>query len=61
VFDAVRPPKYVRPFSWGGGGDARMTRIGFLTTAARVLPRRDVPCDAATRDCLGRVYDWATQ
>lgn len=61
VFDAVKPPKYVRPFAWGGSGDARTTRDGFLTVAGRVLPRRDVPWDAATRDCLGRIYDWATR
>jgi UDP-N-acetylglucosamine diphosphorylase/glucosamine-1-phosphate N-acetyltransferase len=59
VFDAVRPPKYVAPFAWGGDGDARTTRDGFLRVAERVLPRRDVPVDDATRAFLGRVYDWA--
>jgi len=61
VFDAVRPPKYVPPFAWGGDGDARMTREGFLRVVERVLPRRDVVVDEATRSVLGRVYDWATR
>jgi len=61
VFDAVRAPKYVPPFAWGGTDGTRMTRQGFLTVAARVLPRRDVPFDDATRATLGRIYDWATR
>jgi len=60
VFDAVRPPKYVPPFAWGGDGPARMTREGFLRIAERVLPRRDVPVDDATRATLTRIHDWAT-
>jgi UDP-N-acetylglucosamine diphosphorylase/glucosamine-1-phosphate N-acetyltransferase len=59
VFDAVRPPKYVPPFAWGAAGTARMSREGFLTTAERVLPRRDVTVDDATRAMLERIYDWA--
>jgi len=58
VFDVVRPPKYVPPFAWGGAGPGRMTREGFLKIVARVLPRRDVPVDDATRAVLGRVHDW---
>jgi len=61
VFDAVRPAKYVPPFSWGGDGDARTTRDGFLRVVERVLPRRDVVVDEATRALLGAVYDWATR
>lgn len=61
VFDAVRPPKYVPPFAWGATGAAHVSRAGFLAVAERVLPRRDVAVDAATRDALGRIYDWATQ
>lgn len=61
VFDGVRPPKYVPPFAWGGDSAARMTRDGFLRIAERVLPRRDVPVDEATRALLGRIYDWATR
>jgi UDP-N-acetylglucosamine diphosphorylase/glucosamine-1-phosphate N-acetyltransferase len=62
VFDVVRPPKYVPPFAWGGSpdGTARMSRDGFLTVAERILPRRDVAVDPATRAVLGRIYDWAT-
>ncbi len=61
LFDAVRPPKYVPPFSWGAEGDARQSREGFLRVAERMLPRRDVTVDEATRATLGRIYDWATQ
>jgi UDP-N-acetylglucosamine diphosphorylase/glucosamine-1-phosphate N-acetyltransferase len=59
VFDAVRPPKYVPPFAWGAAGAVRVTKQGFLTTAERVMPRRDVAVDAATRAMLERMYDWA--
>jgi hypothetical protein len=59
VFDAVRPPKYVPPFAWGATGGARLSRDGFLKIAERVLPRRDVVVDDATRAVLGRIYDWA--
>ena len=63
VFDAVRPPKYVPPFAWGGSADgaARVSRDGFLKVAERVLPRRDVAVDHALRAALGRIYDWATR
>jgi UDP-N-acetylglucosamine diphosphorylase/glucosamine-1-phosphate N-acetyltransferase len=61
VFTAVRPPKYVPPFSWGGAGSERVTREGFLRIAERVMPRRDVPLDDATSATLTRVYDWATR
>ncbi len=60
VFTAVRPPKYVSPFAWGGEGAERVTRDGFLNIAARVLPRRDVALDDPTRASLSRIYDWAT-
>jgi UDP-N-acetylglucosamine diphosphorylase/glucosamine-1-phosphate N-acetyltransferase len=61
VFDAVRPPKYVPPFAWGAEGRVRTSRDGFLTIAERVLPRRDVALDGATRAVLARIYDWATR
>jgi len=32
IFDDVRAPKYVAPFSWGGSGSERMTREKFLAT-----------------------------
>jgi UDP-N-acetylglucosamine diphosphorylase/glucosamine-1-phosphate N-acetyltransferase len=61
VFGAVRPPKYVPPFAWGAEGAARTSREGFLTVAGRVLPRRDVALDPATRAALVRMYDWVTR
>ena len=60
VFGAVRPPKYVIPFAWGGSDDTRMGRGDFLKIADRVMPRRDATVDPATRALLGRIYDWAT-
>ena len=59
VFSAVRPPKYVAAFAWGGEGAERVTRDGFLKVVERVLPRRDIAVDAATRAALGRIYDWS--
>ena len=66
VFGAVRPPKYVPPLAWGVGeatGEVgtRLTKDGFLKIAERVLPRRDVPVDEATRTMLGRIYEWAAR
>ena len=61
VFDAVRPPKFVPPFAWGGSSQERMSREGFLKIVERVLPRRDVEVTESTRSVLGRVYDWATK
>jgi UDP-N-acetylglucosamine diphosphorylase/glucosamine-1-phosphate N-acetyltransferase len=57
VFGAMRPPRSVPPFAWGADGTGRMRRDGFLTIAARVLPRRDVAVDDAMRAFLGRLYD----
>jgi hypothetical protein len=37
-----------------------MTKDGFLKIAGRVLPRRDVAVDDATRAMLERIYDWST-
>jgi hypothetical protein len=61
VFDAVRAPKYVAPFAWGGGTAERMTRDGFLKTVERVLPRRDETLTPEMREVLGRIYDWSTK
>jgi len=61
LFEGVRAPKYVPPFSWGGTGSERMTREGFLAIVERVLPRRNVAVDDATRADLGRMYDWLTR
>jgi UDP-N-acetylglucosamine diphosphorylase/glucosamine-1-phosphate N-acetyltransferase len=63
VFNGVRAPKWIPPFSWGGGGEgtARMQRDGFLAIVERVLPRRNVTVDAAMRAYLERMYDWLTR
>jgi UDP-N-acetylglucosamine diphosphorylase/glucosamine-1-phosphate N-acetyltransferase len=62
LFDDVRAPKFVPPFAWGGGARSeRMTRHGFLAVAERVLPRRHVVVDDATRAYLARAYDWLTR
>lgn len=59
VFGPPRPPKYVPPFAWGLDG-ATMDRQGFLTVAARVMPRRQVEVTDAVREHLGTLYDRAT-
>jgi UDP-N-acetylglucosamine diphosphorylase / glucose-1-phosphate thymidylyltransferase / UDP-N-acetylgalactosamine diphosphorylase / glucosamine-1-phosphate N-acetyltransferase / galactosamine-1-phosphate N-acetyltransferase len=61
VFDGTRAKKWVPPFAWGGDGTERMQRDGFLAIAERVLPRRNVPVDPATRAYLERMYDWLTR
>jgi hypothetical protein len=61
LFEGVRTPKYIPPFSWGGAGAERMTREGFLAIVERVLPRRSVTVDDPMRAYLGRVYDWLTR
>jgi hypothetical protein len=60
VFDAVRAPRYVAPFAWGGSGPERVNCEGFLRVAERVLPRRGVAVSDATRALLARVHAWAT-
>jgi len=59
VFGPVRPPKLVRPFAWGMDG-ATMELDGFLTIAARVLPRRNVELTPELRTTLERIYQHAT-
>jgi len=61
VFNGVRAPKWVPPFSWGGDGSERLRRDGFLAIAERVLPRRNVAVDDAMRAYLERMYDWLTR
>ena len=61
IFDAVRAPKYVAPFAWGGSASERMTQQKFLATVERVLPRRNVEVTAAMRSYLSRAFDWLTQ
>jgi UDP-N-acetylglucosamine diphosphorylase / glucose-1-phosphate thymidylyltransferase / UDP-N-acetylgalactosamine diphosphorylase / glucosamine-1-phosphate N-acetyltransferase / galactosamine-1-phosphate N-acetyltransferase len=61
VFDAVRAPKFVPPFSWGGAGSERTTLDGFLKVAERVLHRRHVDWSDATKASLTRAYQWLTR
>jgi hypothetical protein len=58
VFDAVRAPKYVTPFAWGGSASERMTQEKFLAIVERVLPRRHVEVTEPLRSYLRRAYDW---
>ena len=61
IFDAVRAPKYVAPFAWGGSASERMTKQKFLDIVERVLPRRHVELTEPTRAYLSRAYDWLTR
>ncbi len=56
LFDEVRAPKYVPPFAWGGRGPARLDADAFVAVAKRVLPRRDVPVDAAMEEALRAMH-----
>jgi UDP-N-acetylglucosamine diphosphorylase/glucosamine-1-phosphate N-acetyltransferase len=59
--DAV-PPKWVTPFAWGTeAASSAFDRERFLTTAARVLERRQVTFDDSTRDWLGACWDVARE
>ncbi len=60
VFGALRPPKWIPPFAWGGSGESteRMRRDGFLDIVERVFPRRQVEVEPAMRAYLERMYDW---
>ena len=61
VFDALRPPKYVPPFAWGGAASERMTQQKFLEIVERVLPRRNVEVTDPMRSYLRRSFDWLTR
>ena len=51
-------PKYVRPFAWSGS--ELMNLEGFLRTAERVMPRRNVTFTPQVRDFLTDIYHRAT-
>jgi UDP-N-acetylglucosamine diphosphorylase/glucosamine-1-phosphate N-acetyltransferase len=55
VFGTLTPPKYVPPFAWGCGGE-RMTEIGFLRVAERILPRRNIAFTPEQRESLRRTF-----
>ncbi len=59
VFGSGHPPAYVAPFAWGTEGEV-MRLEGFLTTARRVLPRRDVKVTDAIEAMLTALYTQAT-
>jgi len=61
VFGTRRPENAVPPFAWGTDEQGRVLACRmFLQTAARVLPRRDVPMDDATAAWLSDVWRHAT-
>ncbi len=59
VFGATRPAKYIPPFAWGDTGTT-MHKEGFLATAARVMPRRNVEFTESVRESLGAMFDAVT-
>lgn len=50
------PGKFVPPLAWGSSGADRMTEAGFLQTAARVLPRREVTVTPEVEQALRSLY-----
>jgi UDP-N-acetylglucosamine diphosphorylase/glucosamine-1-phosphate N-acetyltransferase len=61
VFGTRRPPAHLPPFAWGTDEPGRLMACRmFLQVAARVMPRRDVACDDATRAYLTAVWEAAT-
>lgn len=55
LFGAVRAAKHTAPFAWGDSGDS-LSLDRFLQVARRVMPRRDVPVDAAMEAALRAMY-----
>lgn len=55
VFGAARLAKHVPAFAWGVDG-ARAELDGFLRTASRVMPRRQVEFTDAMRQSLTQIY-----
>jgi len=56
VFGTDQVPKYIPPFAWGTGGRERMNEEGFLTVAARVMPRREVAFTTERRAALSATW-----
>lgn len=61
VFGTARPACPVPPFAWGTDRPGEVLKCReFLQTASRVLPRRDVAFDEATRRWLSDVWQHCT-
>ncbi len=60
LFGSRRPEAVVAPFAWGNDALETLTCRRFLAVAERVLPRRGVAVDDATRAYLGAVWQAAT-
>ena len=56
LFGKEPVPRYVAPFSWGNAGRERLNAEGFVRTAERVMPRRDVEVTPERRAWLGRLH-----
>ena len=62
LFGTRRPPAEVAPFTWGLDERGPMLEAGrFVEIAERVLPRRDVAVDDATRRYLSALWGAATR
>ena len=55
VFGTATVPKYVPGLAWGCAGE-RLTEDGFLRTAGRVMPRRDIEFTPARAESLRATY-----
>ena len=55
VFGTANVPKYVPALAWGCAGE-RQTEDGFLRTAGRVMPRRDIEFTPARAESLRATY-----
>ena len=60
VFGANGPAKYVPPFAWGDTGET-MRKDAFITTAERVMARRNQKVDDEVRGMLSSIYDFLTR
>jgi UDP-N-acetylglucosamine diphosphorylase/glucosamine-1-phosphate N-acetyltransferase len=62
LFGTTRPSADIAPFAWGLDAPGPVLEAGrFVEIAARILPRRDVPVDDATRRYLAALWGTATR
>jgi UDP-N-acetylglucosamine diphosphorylase/glucosamine-1-phosphate N-acetyltransferase len=61
VFGPGPVPRQVPPFAWGSDGGERLHEEGFLTVAARVMPRRNVPFTPERRAALSATWQRLTR